>query len=312
MTTVVYTDGACSGNPGPGGWAWAVPDGEFESGAEPHSTNQRMEITAVLRAVEALEGPLEVVSDSTYVVNCFRDRWWEGWIKRGWLNSQRKPVANRDLWEPLIEMVRTRQNVSFRWVKGHGGDLMNELVDRLAVEAAASQTGKAGSAPVSEPPLPGYPVAVLGDRDVRDDKLRLKLVEILRAKAELNPDLVVVTGLRFGAEILGAEASIECGTPFVVVLPYPHPEKVLNDEAQHRFQDLTDDALDVITLERTGPRSKQQAAEALARRDEWLARHVSEAILVWDGEDGRLVRLYRSLIDHLGDDVWLLDPRDLQ
>src|SRR5579884_1499590 len=95
--TVVYTDGACLGNPGPGGWAWAVPDGAFCSGASPRSTNQRMEITAVLEAVGTLPGALSVVSDSTYVVHCFRDRWYEGWIARGWRNSQRKPVANRDL-----------------------------------------------------------------------------------------------------------------------------------------------------------------------------------------------------------------------
>src|SRR5580658_6894807 len=99
---VVYTDGACRGNPGPGGWAWAVPDGPYRSGAADHTTNQRMEINAVLDAVVTLPGPLEVVSDSTYVVNCFRDRWWEGWIRRDWRNSQKQPVANKDLWEVLI------------------------------------------------------------------------------------------------------------------------------------------------------------------------------------------------------------------
>src|ERR1700733_8986941 len=96
--TVVYTDGACSGNPGPGGWAWAVPGGRFRSGHENPSTNQRMEIAAALDAVRSLDGPLEVVSDSTYVVNCFRDRWWEAWLARGWVNKARQPVKNRDLW----------------------------------------------------------------------------------------------------------------------------------------------------------------------------------------------------------------------
>ncbi|MHB8669419.1 MAG: ribonuclease H family protein [Acidimicrobiales bacterium] len=146
MRTVVYTDGACLGNPGPGGWAWAVPDGPFASGAAPATTNQRMEITAALRAVQTLEGELEVVSDSTYVVNCFRDQWWRGWLERGWLNSQRKPVASRDLWEPLIEEVCRRGpgSVSFRWVKGHAGDKMNDRVDRLAVEAAQTQRGRRG------------------------------------------------------------------------------------------------------------------------------------------------------------------------
>jgi ribonuclease HI len=94
-----------------------------------------MEITAALRAVQALAGPLVVVSDSTYVVNCFRDAWWQGWMTRGWVNSAKKPVANRDLWEPLVVAVRDRGDISFRWVKGHSGDEMNDLVDRLAVEA---------------------------------------------------------------------------------------------------------------------------------------------------------------------------------
>ena len=100
--TVVYTDGSCLGNPGPGGWAWASLGGPYASGAEPRSTNQRMEITAVLKALEELEGPVLVISDSTYVVNCFRDRWYEGWKRRGWKNTAGKPVANRDLWEPLL------------------------------------------------------------------------------------------------------------------------------------------------------------------------------------------------------------------
>ncbi|MEY4401574.1 MAG: ribonuclease [Actinomycetota bacterium] len=139
-TRVVYTDGACSGNPGPGGWAWAIaPSGSrFDSGAELSTTNQRMELVAVLSALRALgdePGPIEVVSDSNYVVKCFNENWWEGWLRRGWRNSQREPVANRDLWEPLIQLVRNRGDVSFRWVKGHSGDPMNDLVDALAVAA---------------------------------------------------------------------------------------------------------------------------------------------------------------------------------
>lgn len=145
--TTVYTDGACSGNPGPGGWAWAVPGGLWRSGAEPRTTNQRMEITAALEAVTTLEGRLDVVSDSTYVVNCFRDRWWKGWLARDWRNSQKKPVANRDLWERLIVAYLAEEGrVTFRWVKGHGTDPMNELVDRLAVEACVVQQGSSGDA----------------------------------------------------------------------------------------------------------------------------------------------------------------------
>ncbi|WP_433788331.1 ribonuclease H family protein [Actinomycetospora sp. CA-101289] len=130
----VWTDGACSGNPGPGGWAWATRDGRQDSGGESPTTNQRMEIRAALEAVRALDGPLVVVSDSTYVVNCFRDGWWKGWLARGWVTSAKKPVVSRDLWEPLITLVNERGDVSFRWTKGHSGDEMNDLVDRLAVE----------------------------------------------------------------------------------------------------------------------------------------------------------------------------------
>lgn len=138
-TIVVYTDGACSGNPGPGGWAWAVaPEGHpRSSGGEPHTTNQRMEILAAFNAVkEFADEPavIRIVSDSTYVVKCFTDGWWKGWLSRGWKNSQRQPVANRDLWEPFIDLVRARGRVEFEWVKAHNGDPMNDLVDSLAVE----------------------------------------------------------------------------------------------------------------------------------------------------------------------------------
>ena len=138
MTIVVYTDGACSGNPGPGGWAWAVaPDGSpAEAGGELVTTNQRMEITAALEAVRALAGddPVTVVSDSTYVVNCFRDKWYVRWAANGWRNAKKQPVANADLWRPLIELVEAN-DVTFRWVKGHSGDRLNDLVDQLAVAA---------------------------------------------------------------------------------------------------------------------------------------------------------------------------------
>jgi ribonuclease HI len=134
--TEVFTDGACRGNPGPGGWAWAVPDGAQGSGHDPATTNQRMEVRAALEAIRELSGPLVVVSDSTYVVNCFKNSWWTGWRARGWVSSAKKPVANRDLWEPLIDLVEERADVTFRWVKGHSGHPMNDLVDRLAVEAS--------------------------------------------------------------------------------------------------------------------------------------------------------------------------------
>ncbi len=158
----VFTDGACSGNPGPGGWAWAVaPDGiVFGSGGEARSTNQRMEVRAVLEALIRFgSGPVVVTSDSTYVVNCFRDRWWQGWMNRGWRNSQKQPVANQDLWKPLVELYRPRAaEISFRWVKGHSGNPMNDLVDRLAV--AAAQEVAAGRVVDSAPARPDPPASL--------------------------------------------------------------------------------------------------------------------------------------------------------
>lgn len=137
-TIVIYTDGACSGNPGPGGWAWAVSRDIYNSGHENPSTNQRMEISAAAQAVEAhkdTHAHIEIVSDSQYVVKCFNDRWHVGWYKRNWKNSAGKPVANRDLWEPFIENVLNHGNITFTWVKGHSGHEMNDFVDQLAVAA---------------------------------------------------------------------------------------------------------------------------------------------------------------------------------
>jgi ribonuclease HI len=140
----VHTDGSCRGNPGPGGWAWAAGTEEFASGAAAHTTNQRMEVQAVIEALQAFpEEPIEIVSDSTYVVKCFHDRWYAGWLRRGWKNTQGQPVANRDLWEVLIPLVlEGNRDIRFTWVKGHSGDAMNDFVDALATEAADRQRGR--------------------------------------------------------------------------------------------------------------------------------------------------------------------------
>jgi ribonuclease HI len=102
-----------------------------------------MELAAVLEALKSNDGALHIISDSTYVVNCFRDRWWVGWLARGWRNARREPVANRDLWEPLIEEVRSRE-ITFEWVRGHNGDRYNDLADQLAVEATRTQSPRKG------------------------------------------------------------------------------------------------------------------------------------------------------------------------
>jgi ribonuclease HI len=121
-----------------------VAGGAYGSGAAGDTTNQRMELTAAWEAVKSIEGPLLIVSDSTYVVNCFKNRWHVGWLKRGWKNTKNEPVANRDLWEPFIQLVLSRKNVQFQWVKGHSGHPMNDLVDRLAVEAGQRGAGVSG------------------------------------------------------------------------------------------------------------------------------------------------------------------------
>ena len=143
--TVVYTDGACRGNPGPGGWGWVVPGGPWAAGAAPETTNNRMELQAVIEALDALEGrdPVEVVTDSSYIVNCFAQRWWVGWRRRNWRNAHKEPVKNQDLWVPLIEQVLAR-GVTFRWVKGHSADPWNDAADLLATQAADTQSGARG------------------------------------------------------------------------------------------------------------------------------------------------------------------------
>ena len=135
----IYSDGACSGNPGPGGWAAIVIDGDEErelSGAEARTTNQRMEIRGALEGLRSLDRPrhVDLYSDSAYVVNCFRDKWYERWLRNGWKNAQKKPVENRDLWEALIAEVE-RHTVAWHKVAGHSGDLLNDRADRLAVAA---------------------------------------------------------------------------------------------------------------------------------------------------------------------------------
>ncbi len=109
-----------------------------------------MEVQAVLHAIENLDGPLEIVSDSTYVVNCFRDGWWRGWERRGWKNSQKKDVANQDLWKPLVAICKER-DITFRWVKGHAGNRWNDTADEFAVAAAAGDGADGEVRPLHEP-----------------------------------------------------------------------------------------------------------------------------------------------------------------
>ncbi|HWP95973.1 MAG TPA: ribonuclease HI [Syntrophomonadaceae bacterium] len=136
----IYTDGACSGNPGPGGWAAVLVYGEHckeINGGELNTTNQRMELKAVIEALKALkvqDWQVVVRSDSAYVVNAFKQGWLDKWQKNGWKNSKKEEVANQDLWQELLTQC-SRNQVRLEKVKGHAGDSLNERCDVLAREA---------------------------------------------------------------------------------------------------------------------------------------------------------------------------------
>ncbi|GLX70206.1 ribonuclease HI [Paenibacillus glycanilyticus] len=135
----IYTDGACSGNPGPGGWGAVLFYGVHRkelSGGEKHSTNNRMEIQAVIEALSLLKEPCKakVYSDSAYVVNCFQKGWIHGWLRNGWKNSKNEPVENQDLWKTLWDLMK-RHQVEYIKVKGHSDNEWNNRCDELAREA---------------------------------------------------------------------------------------------------------------------------------------------------------------------------------
>lgn len=136
-TVTIYTDGACSGNPGPGGWGAILMYGTFKkelSGGESHTTNNRMELTGVITALEALKEPcvVELYSDSKYVIDALEKGWARSWKARGWVKADKKPALNPDLWERLLELCE-RHTVNLHWVKGHASNPYNNRCDELAV-----------------------------------------------------------------------------------------------------------------------------------------------------------------------------------
>ncbi len=144
-TVEIFTDGACKGNPGPGGWAALLRMGRHEkelSGGERDTTNNRMELTAAIRALEALVEPCTVTlhSDSKYVLDGIT-RWVHGWQKNGWKNASKQPVRNADLWHELIAAAKPHQ-VEWNWVKGHSGHTENDRVDALACTEAEKAAGR--------------------------------------------------------------------------------------------------------------------------------------------------------------------------
>lgn len=144
-TVTVYTDGACSGNPGPGGWGAIVRYGQHEkelSGGDAHTTNNRMELSAVIAGLEALKEPCAVTltSDSKYVCDAITKGWARSWKKNGWRKSDKSPALNADLWERLLALLDVH-SVTVVWVKGHAGHPENERCDRLAVAQTAKHAG---------------------------------------------------------------------------------------------------------------------------------------------------------------------------
>jgi ribonuclease HI len=133
---IIYTDGACSGNPGPGGWGAVLIYGETIkelSGGERNTTNQRMELKAAVEALKALKESCNVTlhSDSAYLINCFKQKWYLNWQKNGWKNSKREPVQNQELWQELLD-IYSKHRVTWAKVKGHSGVKWNERCDELA------------------------------------------------------------------------------------------------------------------------------------------------------------------------------------
>ena len=136
-TVTIYTDGACSGNPGPGGWGAILMYGEHKkelSGGEAQTTNNRMELTAVIRALECLKEPcaVELWSDSKYLIDALEKGWAVSWRARGWVKSDKKPALNPDLWGRLLDLTETHE-LHYHWVKGHAENAFNNRCDELAV-----------------------------------------------------------------------------------------------------------------------------------------------------------------------------------
>ncbi len=242
-----------------------------------------MELEAVLRAVEALPGPLRIHSDSTYVVNCFNDRWYEGWLSRGWKNSQKKPVANRDLWEPLVDAYLERADeIEFIWVKGHAGNTWNERADELAVAAAeavvaelAGPVGAPHAAAASAPWPADRALWVSGVAAPSDDQVR----DLEKAIDGMTPGSdILISGLRRGVELIAAEAARARRVEVGVVLPFDDPAAKWPAPDRQRFERVRATATYEVVMD--GDRSAPGVA--VAARNDWVLDQVIGVIAVAD------------------------------
>lgn len=324
----VYTDGACSGNPGPGGWGWASSRDHYGSGADPSTTNNKMELMAVLKAIEANPGPLVVVMDSTYVKDGL-EKWSKNWVRNGWQTKDKKPVKNREIWEPLVALRDKRgSELSFEWVKGHSGHPLNDFVDELAVaqrdkaRGAEKGSGSAGTKLADMDPaqqreerrkrdsrIPdGHLLVVVGMAEVTSDSVLRKLRDLIAGYRDIYEDLVVVTGLRPGAEQLGAKAAIAADVPYVALVSFPGQERNFAPEVKAQYLDLVDRASSVVNFERKVPTNKDEFVKAMRRRDSWLVNAADQGVLVWDESDNRFDRLFSDLDKRLGAELTVFHP----
>src|SRR6266545_3639003 len=293
-----------------------------------------MELSAVLEAVRANLGDLRIVSDSKYVVDCFRQRWHEQWERKGWKTSAGKPVANQDPWQLLLAAYHARDGrIEFESVKGHSDDPTNDIVDRLATQAARTQTGRSGAWPptdLGEPDtpradpthhplagIPGWRLIALGLRPpalggynptnpvVTD--VRHKITEILTGLRSIHPDVHLLTGLALGAPQLAPEAAVLADVPYTAVLAHPHPQSVWPPPAQHRYLELLAGAAGHLTLSGRQPRSKQEAGTAANSRDRALIDAAHGALVVWDGKDRDLEANITALSHRVPDDIWIIE-----
>ena len=210
-TVTIHTDGACTGNPGPGGFAAIIQISSAETttitGGDPATTNNRMELSAIIEAIRILNSmpamhdcPITVRTDSQYIVNAFKEDWIDRWERNGWRTAKSKPVANQDLWRDLLQQIE-HHSISWVWVKGHSGDAMNEKCDRLARAEAAyapctdrywTSTGTPRSVDRHDP---GTPAADAADATPEP--------------AGKNPDAVAIAMMRAMPRILASSQSFD-------------------------------------------------------------------------------------------------------
>ncbi len=226
--------------------------------------------------------------------------------------------------------------MTWRWVKGHSGDPWNDVVDRLAVEAALTQTGRSGDEPPevlgpadlpakAGPDAPanrpdGHLVVVLGHRPPElggyapnpvQAAVQRRLGDVLDAQRQLDEDLALVTGLQLGAEQLAAEAALERGIPYVAVQPFPDPDARWPSESRANYRRLLDGARQVVLLQKKPVPTATDVRRAMGQRDAWLARVADGALVVWDGRDPLLAKQVKALEKSVGDEVWIVDPSEL-